>query len=1067
MHSLLKIMARNNIFANLLMAMIILSGLFGASLMNREFFPNISVDFVQIEMLYPGATPSEIEEGICQRFEEAVEGIEGIKKFHSTAREGVGFGFAEVEDGTDEEKVMEDLRAQINAVPTFPVDAEKPVVSLMTFRSAVCNVCLSGDLPQKQLKEKAEEVKDDLLRIPTISQVSISGIPDYEISIEVSEEQLRKYGLTFDAVAARVRRECLNMPGGFLRTEKEEFKIRAMGRRYRGEEFADLVVLTRPDGTIIHLDRLAEINDGFEEDPIYGHFNGNQAVLITVFKTWEEDSLAISTSVRDYLARKNANLPPGVTLTQWGDMSTWISDRIDLLMRNGRLGLALVFGLLWLFLGLRLGFWVAIGIPVSLLGALAVMAAHGKSINMISLFGIIMVLGIIVDDAIVVGESISLHRRRGKPALAAAVDGTFEVFWPVLAAVTTSIVAFLPLFWVSGVMGKFISIIPMAVIAALIVSLIECFFLLPAHLNHLPAFKPGTPEGEARKRFAPLRWAERFREGMEHGEERFVERFYRPAVAFVIQWRYAALAASIAVLLVIGGLINGGVLKFVIFPDADNNMLVTRLVFPDGTPMNTTRAAVARLEEGLERATARMATASGQPVLQNMYSVVGSHSGYVQLKGGNLAEISVELLPSEDRGIYFKEINAAWEQEVGSIEGALSLSYGTIEHGPPGKAIEIWMLADDFDTILGASEKLKRKLAGFEGVYEIEDNYRPGKTEVRVTLKPLAYTLGLTLDEVGRQLRQGYYGAEPVRIQRGRDDVRIKVRYPFEERRSLADLEEVRIRTLAGQEVPFISVADVEFTKGLASINRKDGKRGVAVTAEVRAGVANTREILLELESRFFGRLERDFPGLVCSVEGEQQDTRESVTSLFYGFILAMLLIYLILSTIFRSYIQPFIILFSVPFGLVGAIVGHMLMGLDITIMSLFGMVALTGIVVNDAIVLIECVNDKLGRGVPFFRALEEGGCRRFRAILLTSVTTCAGLFPIITEKSAQAQYLIPMALTIASGVVAATVLTLFVVPCLVGVLSDLRRALRWIRRGYWPTREEVEPASTRYAAEE
>ncbi len=1062
MRSLIELMARNNIFANLLMIIILVSGIFGVASMNREFFPNISFDMVQINMLYPGATPAEIEEGICQRFEEAVEGVEGIKKFHTTALEGVGMGFAEVDDGADEQKVLDDIRAEINAIPTFPADAEKPVVSLLTNRTPVCRICLRGDLPQVQLKEKAEEIKDDLLRIPTISMAAISGIPDYEISIEVSEERLRSFGLTFEEVAAKVRRECLNLPGGFLRTDSEQFKIRAMGRRYRGGEFADLVVLTRPDGTLISLDRIAEIKDGFEEDPMLGYFNGERAALIVVFKTWEEDAIAISEAVDRYLADKNPTLPPGLTLTKWGDTSEAIRDRIDLLLDNGRLGLVLVFFLLWFFLGFKLGFWVAMGIPISLLGAMAIAAAHDKSINMISLFGLVMVLGIIVDDAIVVGEAISLHRRQGKSALRAAIDGTLEVLWPVVAAVCTSIAAFLPLFWISGIMGKFIALLPMVVVAALVVSLVECFFLLPAHLNHLadPGVRPRS-DGRKVSLLSRIKHAmSSFRDWMERIEESFVRRVYAPCLRFVIGWRYVALASTITVIMVMAGVCT--LIQFVMFPDADHDTLIVRAEFPDGTPITTTCDTINKLENGLRCVDEKIQTASGDPLVRNVYSVAGAHSGYVDIKGAHYCEVTVDLLPSEERGVYFKEINLAWEENVGPIDGALSVKYGSIEHGPPGKDIEIWLLGDDFDMLLAASAELQARLAEFKGVYEIEDDFRPGKTELRISLKPLAYTLGLTLDDVGRQLRQGYYGAEPVRIQRGRDDVRIKVRYPLDERNSLADLESIRIRTRTGNEVPFVSVADVEFTKGLASVNRKDGKRRVSVTAETVPGVANAREVIMELQANFLPGLQQGHSGLICTIEGEQQDSRESMESLFYGFFLAIMLIYLILSTIFRSYVQPLLILFTVPLGLVGALLGHLILGENVTMMSLFGMVALTGIVVNDAIVLMECVNQKIAAGVPFMKALVEGGCRRFRAIMLTSLTTCAGLFPIIMEKSVQAQYLIPMALSIASGVIAATLLTLFLLPCLMATLNDVRIFLRWTVTGVRPSREEVEPARKR-----
>jgi multidrug efflux pump subunit AcrB len=1050
-------MARNNIFANLLMMIVFVSGFLGIMSMNRELLPNASVNFVEITMPYPGATPAEIEEGICQRFEEAVEGIEGVKDFYTTAAEGLGMGFAEVDESADEQTVMDDIRAQVNAVTTFPRNAEKPIVNLMLYRIPVCRICLAGDIPQRQLKETAEKIKDELLAIPKISQVSVGGVADYEIAIEISEEKLRRFGLTFDEVAARVQRECLNLPGGFVRTSKEDFKIRAMGRRYRGEEFADLVVLTRPDGTIIRLDRIAEINDGFEEDPIVGHFNGERAALIIVFKTEEEDAIAISEAVDGYIAAKDPTFPPGLTLTKWGDTSRMIRERIKLLNKNGMLGLALVFGFLWLFLGLRLGFWVAMGIPISLLGSMAIVAAHGKTINMISLFGLIMVLGIIVDDAIVVGESISLHRRMGKSPMRAAIDGTLEVFWPVLAAVFTSMAAFLPLFYVSGVMGKFIAILPMVVIAALAVSLIECFFLLPAHLNHLPA--AGAPTGSVSflRRKMML-----FREGMERLEERFVKRVYEPFAALVVRWRYPAIASSFTVLLVMAGAFSGGFIKFTLMPDSDEDMLLTRVEFPDGTPVSVTRGAVRKLEEGLKAVSDRMETTSGKPLVNEIFSLTGSYSDYVAVKGGNIAEMLVELLPSEERNIYFETINEAWEEEVGELEGALSLSFGSIEHGPPGKSIEVWFLGDDYDECLAAAGELEEKLASYRGVYEIENDFRPGKTELHIRLKPRAYSLGFTLDDVGRQLRQGFYGAEPVRIQRGRDDVRIKVRYPLDERRSLAELESIRIRAPGGEEVPFVSVADMELTRGLSTIHRKKGQRRVSVTAEVKPELANAREVLVDLQKDFLPGIERRYPGVITTIEGEQQDSRESMESLFSGFILALLLIYLILSTIFRSYFQPLIILFTVPFGLVGALVGHLFMNLDISLMSLFGMVALTGIVVNDAIVLIECINNKIADGTPFFQALKEGGGRRFRAIMLTSITTCAGLFPLIAERSVQARFLIPMALSIASGVVAATLLTLFLVPCLMAALNDGRVLVRWVRTGKWESREAVEPAATR-----
>jgi multidrug efflux pump subunit AcrB len=702
------------------------------------------------------------------------------------------------------------------------------------------------------------------------------------------------------------------------------------------------------------------------------------------------------------------------------------------------------------------------GIPVSLAGALIFMAATGETINMISLFALIMTLGIIVDDAIVVGEAIYVQRLNGVPPFQAAVKGVLEVFWPIVGAVTTTIVAFLPLFFMSGVMGKFIAVLPVAVVAALAVSLFESLYLLPAHLNHLPDLNPDPASLSPVKRM----W-HKFRKFIEGMEEKFVRLVYAPSVDFALRWRYVAFALTIAVFMIMLGVVQGGLVKFVLFPQADTDFLITRVEFPTGTPVEVTRKALERIEAGLDEAEEAFQTLTGEPMVRHVYSMVGGYSGYEIRKGGHLAEIKVELLPSERRGVFYKEINRVWEEAVSSVEGALSLTYDTIEHGPPGKPIEIWFLGEGYDELLEVAGMFKEKLRSLKGVYEVEDDYRPGKTEIRVRLKPAARTLGLTLSDVGLQMRHGWYGDEPVRIQRGRDDIRIKVRFPVADRSSIADLERIRIRTPSGAEVPFTSVAQLRFEKGLTMINRKNGKRFVAVTANVNTELANANEIMVEMTNRFLPEALQAYPGVTFDVEGQQQETNESVVSLFKGFFFAVLGIFLILATIFRSYMQPVVIMVTVPMGLIGAVLGHMVLGLDLTMMSLFGLVALTGIVVNDAIVLIESVNTRIKEGMPFFTAVAEGGKRRFRAIVLTTITTCAGLIPIIVERSVQAQYLIPMAITIVSGVFAASFLTLLLVPCLLGILNDVRRGTHWLWHQRLPGREEVEPGLKRKAVED
>ena len=1073
MKDFISAFVRNRVLANVLLLIIAVVGILATFNMNREFFPEVSIDMIVVTVPYPGADPEEIEEGISRRIEESLDGIQGIKRYYTTSSENVGSAVVEVEDDADLSEVTDKVRNAIDSISTFPLDAEKPVISEVLFRRNVLYLVLWGDLSERQLKEWAEQIKDELQRISGISQVTIIGTRSYEIAIEVSEERLQEYGLTFTDVSRAVRRGSLNLSGGVMRTKGEEIRVRTVGRKYTGEDFASIVVLASPDGEIITLDRLATINDGFTEDTVSATFNGEPCVMVALFQTGNEDAIAIADAVRDFSDTKA--LPEGVHMSTFLNMTTMIEARIRLLTRNGMIGLTLVFLLLWLFLDLRLSFWVAMGIPISLAGAMAIMWAQGGSINMISLFALIMVLGIIVDDAIVVGEAIYVHRKRGQGQLQAAVEGVMEVGLPVLAAVTTTIVAFVPLGFTSGIMGKFIAVVPVAVIAALAISLIECLFLLPAHLNHLPDLNADVEEGHPWKRRV-----QRVRRRISHGMEWFVEHVYLPFVGKAVRWRYISLCVAISVILFTVGLYKGGMLKFVMFPPVDGDMMTSSIEFPDGTPSEVTRDAVEQTRAALERVVARFESISGDPIVKGVFAVVGQSGDEQQRsRGSNVGQVIVELLETKRRDIHYQDLNVAWEEEVGAIPGVISHTYTGMEMGPPGANIEIWLQGDDMDMLLAASDDLKQKMRSYEGIYQVRDDYRPGKTELRVALKRESHVLGLTLDDLARQLYAGYYGMEAVRFQRGRDDVRVRVRYPLGERNTIAELGRVRIRTPQGSEVPFFSVADVHFAEGYSSIRRVNGQRRVVVTARVDSKRANSREVLADLRSGrsngwIFGRGERQpayldtlvgkYRGLSWAFMGAQEDSRESIATLGRGFVIALLGIFVIIATIFRSYIQPFIIMVSIPFGIIGAFFGHILMGLDLTMLSLFGIVALAGVVVNDAIILIECVNTFIAGGMPFFEAVCRGGARRFRAIFLTTVSTCAGLTPIIIEKDMQAQFLIPMALSIAAGVAFSTMVTLVLIPSLMGILNDLRRIKHVLVHRCWPTPEEVEPATQRYA---
>jgi len=1065
MRNLFTAFARNTVFANIIIFLIFFGGVVAVLRTPLETFPDLAVDLIGVTVAWPGADPEEVEEGVCRKIEEGVAGLEGIKHYHTISHENFGTAMVEVRDDYDLDDVKERVRNAVEAITTFPKDSEKPVTEEIIFRISVMFLALASDeMTERELKEYAETVKEEIRTLPSVSQVEVLGVRDYEIGIEVSEEQLRKYGITFDQVAQLVRANCLNVPGGTMRTQGEEIRLRTLGRKYTGEEFANIVVLARPNGDNITLDRIATIKDDLTEDLVVSRFNGQRSVTLAVLKTAEENTLAIDRELRQYIAQKQKQLPEGMHIESWARMTPMLQARIRLLVRNGLIGLTLVLILLWLFLDIRLSFWAGMGMPVSIAGALAILWGTGETLNMISLFGLVMVLGIIVDDAIVVGEAIYVARKNGAPPLKAAVDGVMEVGMPVVAAVTTTIVAFVPLMFVSGFMGKFIAILPVVVISCLGISLVECLLLLPAHLSRLPDMR-ARDRGETsalRNGRRPL--GQRFHQFTNEGLEWFVARVYEPFVLFAIRWRYVSLGISFMVMLVVWGIIDSGMLRFQFFPELDGNSLSARVEFPNGTPLDVTQEGVSKLEQGIRRVAAKTQTKSGQPLIDNMLSLTGAKIGDKgeAYRGTHWGTVRVELLDSSERGIYFKDLMAGWEAEVGGIPGAVSVTYIGDEIAPPGAPIEVWLQGHAMEPLLAAAQDLKAHLATYDGVYQIQDDFRPGKNELKLRLRPEARALGLTVADLAAQIYAGYYGQEAIRLQRGRDDVRVRVRYPAEERKQISDFERIRIRSRYGFEVPLLSVADVEYGPGYAAINRMDGKRRVAVTAEVDAARANANEIVSELESTQFPELRNRYRGVEMSLQGEQESMRESLEDLYISYPLALLGVFIIIATIFRSYIQPLIIMVTVPFGLIGAVLGHLLMGFDFSMLSIFGIVALAGVVVNDAIVLIECVNNYIADGEPLYTAVRKGGGRRFRAIFLTTITTVGGLTPLILEKDFQAQLLIPMAISIAGGVAFATLLTLLLVPCLFCILNDLRRIVYWLLKGVWPTREEVEPARLR-----
>lgn len=1037
--------AENSVAANLLMILILGSGALTISKLRMEIFPEFAADMVTVSVPYPGAAPSEVEEAICVRVEEAVQGIEGIKKISSTANENSGTVTIEAVADYDIRRMLDDVKSRVDAIDTFPDEAEEPVIKEVVLRRQVIYIAVSGQADEASLKTIGEMVRDDIAEIPGITQVSLTSARPYEISIEVSESALRRFGLTFSEVANAVRRSSIDLPGGSIRADGGEILLRTKGQAYIGEEFGNLVLRARPDGSHLRLREVARVVDGFAETDEFARFDSEPTVIVQVARIGDENALQIAEDVKAYVNSALTRVPEGITLTTWADFSRVLRGRLNLMLWNGLVGFILVFLALTLFLRLRLAFWVALGIPISFLGAIGMMPSIDASINLLSLFAFIVVLGIVVDDAIIVGENIYRHRQMGKRGLKAAIDGVQEVSVPVIFAILTSIAAFSPLLMVPGMMGKFMKLIPEIVILALVFSLLESLFVLPAHLGH-SRHTEDTPETED-----DSRWV-RFQRFFSDGMQTLVSRYYRPAIEVALEWRYATLAAGVSTLLVIVGIVAGGWIKFVFMPQVDADNVVAFLEMPQGTPAETTAEGVRRIEQAADDLRAELDAEYPDAIFRHMLASVGGqptkaiqsrNSGGTQtFSAAHLGEVNIELAPAEDRPLGSNEVVRRWREKVGAIPDAISLTYSAnlFSFGDP---INVQLSSSDYDELVLVSRKLQARLAEYPGVFDIADSFRPGKKEVKLTLTRAAETLGLTLADLGRQVRQAFYGEEAQRIQRGRDDIRVMVRYPASERRSLGDLERMRVRTPTGAEVPFAVAAEAELGRGFASIQRTNRRNVVNVTADVDQTQANANEIIAAIESDVIPEILRDHPRVRYSLEGEQAEQAETMSGLFSSFVLALLVIYILLAIPFKSYVQPLIVMSAIPFGIVGAIWGHLMMGMDLTMLSIFGVVALTGVVVNDSLVMVDFINRFRREGQPLAIAIREAGSQRFRPILLTSVTTFLGLTPILLERSLQAQFLIPMATSLGFGVIFATFITLVLVPVLYHILEDLRFVFR------------------------
>mgnify|MGYP006414253537 FL=1 len=1091
MKSAIAWFANNHIAANLLLVLIVLSGLVAIPNMPQKSFPDIDVPIINVTVAYLGAAPEEVEQGVCIRIEEELEGIDGIEKISSGAYEGACRVTIELFEDADSSLALDEVKSRIDAIITFPVETEKPVISLLSPVRPVMELSITGPNDEKMLKVLGQQVRDEIAALPGVTQVSLQNTRPYEISIEVSEASLQRNGLSFQQVAQIVRARSLDLPGGSIKTKGGEILLRTQGQVYWGTDFEQLVLLTRADGTRVYLSDVATVIDGFEDTDQSLRFDGKPAALVRVSRVGNQDILDITAAVTAYLKAAPARLPEGVKLTVWNDGSQLLRGRLDTLLNSARQGFLMVLILLALFLRPRLAFWVSVGVPVAFLGALFLISVLGLSIDGISLFGFILVLGILVDDAIVVGENVYSEQKKSGKLLEGAVIGTQQVSVPVIFGVLTTMTAFMPLLLGPGTMGQIFGVVATVVMACLTFSLIESQLVLPAHLGHRSV---QSAAGEIGMLMIPIvailalgfsndfrsyvgfviaaftliyalyaagiwgRLAQRLIEAQSRFSERIEHLIYkqfRLVVIRVVAARYLTVAIAFVALMSSIGIVASGRLPFSFFPPLESDQAIAKLTMPLGTPAEVTQEVVLKLERAaqlLEReliaeypdappVTHILAAVGNQPSSAGGGGPPNTQSG--STGGGHLGEVTLQLVPSEKRAVKTREVANRWRNLTGAIPDAVELKFNTSLF-TVGNAIDIQLAGDNVDDLRTVAEKIRFRLAQYPGVIDITDSFRAGKQEVKLDISPSGEALGLSLADLARQVRQAFYGEEIQRIQRGRDDVRVMVRYTEAERKTLSSLNQMRIRTPEGSEVPFAKVASAELGRGFSSINRSERQRVVNVIADVDRTQITANEVIADFGAGKIQKILRDYPRVTYSLEGEQREQSEAADSLLPMFGIALFIIYALLAIPLRSYAQPLIIMSVIPFAFVGAIWGHQIMKTfdlvaGLAMMSVMGFIAASGVVVNSSLILVHNVNRRIESGMDMRHAVAEAAVSRCRPIVLTSMTTFVGLTPLMFNKSVQAQFLVPMATSLAFGVLFATFVTLLVVPSGYMILEDLK----------------------------
>ena len=1016
--------ARHPTAANLIMLAFIVSGLFAAPVLQRETFPRVQPNRVEVTVLNPGARAEDIEEAICQRIEDAIDSIDRVAEVSCEAREGLARAIVEMSEGSDLDRFTTDLRTEIDAITDLPDQSEDPVVKQLGRTDFVTSVAVTGAASKSDLKAFAEELKDRMLRFGGIPKVSIKGFSDHQIRIELPDASIRQYGINISDVARAIQRQSLDLPSGSIQARDQDVLIRFADERKTPDDFRDVVVVAGAGGGQIRLGDIATITDRFDLDEAKVLFNGKPAAILDITKTEAEDTLDVIDAVNDFIDHESQTASPGITMVVTNDFSSIVRDRLTLLIKNGATGLALVLLVLWLFFGFRYAFWVAAGLPVSFLGAMVLMVWAGFTINMLTMVGLLIVIGLLMDDAIVIAENIATKRQQGMASMEAAIAGAQQVLPSVFASFATTTCIFGSLAFLKGDIGQILRVVPIVMLFVLVVSLIEAFLILPHHLAHALGKAEDRPG--------------RVQAAVDRGVDWMRDRLVGPLASAAVQWRYLTVGLAIGIMLLALSTIVGGVLKFSAFPELDGNVMEARILLPQGTPLTRTEEIVERVTAALDRVNEKLTPdqPGGQTLVEKVATKFNENASANET-GAHVATITADLLDSETRSSRIDDVIAKWRNETGELADVISIKFIEPQIGPAGLAFDVRLTGNDLDELKAAALELTGWLSGYRGTSNLSDDLRPGKPELRIRLKDGASTLGVDARQIADQLRAAFFGTKVSELQRGAEAYEVDVRIDPRNKDSLSDIDNFTISQSDGSLIPLIAIADIETGRGFSRINRVNGQRTVTVQGDVDVAIANAGEILADTSQNFFPGLLERYPGVSVSLEGQNREAQTTQRSMLSGFILGLIGVYLLLSFQFQSYVEPLIVMIVIPFALVGAIAGHIALGLDFTMPSMLGFVALAGVVVNDSILLVNFIKHYHGDVQSVAAASPLASQARFRAILLTSLTTIVGLLPLLSETSLQAQVLIPLVTSLAFGLMATTLLVLFLVPAIYTILDD------------------------------